>query len=133
MYRVQLSYIRELKALPSGTDFGEFNDDEKDEIFEPKIPKEESIAEQIDTQLIKEKPSKNSEEISELEDLDDDVLKIYNCLKEDFSGEAENGDIAIKLRMGPVLVANRFNRLKSKGLVTEIREAEGGIKWKIKE
>lgn len=121
----------ELKALPSGTDFSDFKDDEKDEIFEPKIPNEESIDERIDTQLIKEKASKNNEEISEIKGLDDDELKIYNCLKQDFSGEAENGDIAIKLGMGSVLVANRFNRLKSKGLVTEIREVEGGIKWKI--
>lgn len=208
----------ELKALPAGTDFDEFKgDDEKDEILEPKILNEESIDEQIDTQLIKEKSGrkekdevpyenmivdainiwneidentsldklrsfenklvgylmeikhnvndeykqecideihKTTQEINKLkekkekekeqvkqedlitgekliEDLDEDELKIYNCLKEDFSGEAENGDIAIKLRMGPVLVANRFNRLKSKGLVTEIREAEGGIKWKI--
>lgn len=115
----------ELKALPAGTDFGEFKDEvEKDEIFEPKNPKEEPIDEQIDTRLIKEKPSKNSEEISELEDLDDEELRIYNCLKEDFSGEAENGDIAIKLKMGSFLVANRFNRLKSKGLVQKSKKAK---------
>ncbi|MFZ3058499.1 MAG: DUF2130 domain-containing protein [Candidatus Methanoperedens sp.] len=142
----------ELKALPSGIDFSESNYDEKDEILEPKIPNEEATDEQINTQFIKEKSSKTNEEISEpiedldndeilkpeipneeaTEDLDEDELKIYNCLKEDFSGEAENGDIAIKLRMGPVLVANRFNRLKSKGLVTETKEDEGGIKWTIK-
>lgn len=141
----------ELKALPSGMNIDEFTDDAKNEILEPKIPNEESIDEQINTQFIKEKSSKTNEEISEpiedldndeilkpkipnkesIEDLDEDELKIYNCLKEDFSGEAENGDIATKLRMGSFLVANRFNRLKSKGLVTEIREVEGGIKWKI--
>ncbi len=210
----------ELKALPAGNDFGEFRDDnEKDEIFESKNQNEESLDEQIDTQLIKEKSVRKEEdkdvsispyeniisdainiwneldenislqqlreyenklvdylmeiknkpndenkkeaideihktiqmidrlkEIKEkepakqedlitgeklIEDLDEDELKIYNCLKDEFSGEAENGDIAIKLRMGSTLVANRFNRLKSKGLVTEIREAEGGIKWKI--
>lgn len=67
----------------------------------------------------------------QIEDLDEDELEIYNCLKKDFSGEAETGDIAMKLRRGSFLVGNRFNRLKSKGLVTEIRCAEGGIKWKI--
>ncbi len=123
----------ELKALPAGTNFGKFKDEsEEDEIFEPKIPDDKSIDEKIGTQLIKEISGTNNEETSKLiEDLDDDELKIYNCLKEDFSGKAENGNIAMKLRMGSTLVANRFNRLKSKGLVTEIREAEGGIKWKI--
>ncbi|MCZ7401931.1 MAG: DUF2130 domain-containing protein [Candidatus Methanoperedens sp.] len=166
----------ELKALPAGTDFGEFKgDDEKDEIFEHKIPNEESLVKQIDTQLLKkksgeniseiiedlddegknkifelktqnkgsidkkiytqftkEKSGKNNPEISEMvEDLDEDELEIYNCLKNDFSGEAETGDISMKLRMGSFLVGNRFNRLKSKGLVTEIRNDEGGINWRI--
>lgn len=145
----------ELEALPAGTDFGEFKDDnEKDEIFEPEIPKEESIEdldndekeeifqskipkqesinEQIDTRFIKEKSSKKSEETL-VEDLDEDELKILNCLREEFSGEAHIGDIALKLMMGPFLVTNRFNRLKSKGLVIEIKDTEGGIRYRINE
>lgn len=110
----------------------DLNNDRKNEIFNLKTQNKESIDKKIYTRFTKEKSGKNNPEISEIiEDLDDDELKIYNCLKNDFSGEAETGDIAMKLRMGSFLVGNRFNRLKSKGLVTEIRKDEGGINWRI--
>lgn len=102
---------------------------EKHELFEPEIPTEESKNELNDTRYIKTTIEENS---AQLDGLDDDESRIFNCLKDDFSGEAETGDIALKLSIGSTLVLNRFNRLKSKGLVTEIREDQGGIKWKIK-
>lgn len=101
---------------------------EKHELFKSEVLKDESKNELNDTHI----KIAIDEKSSVLNDLDDDELKIYNCLREDFSGEAEEGEIALKLGWGPFLVVNRFNRLKSKGLVIEIKENEGGNTWKIK-
>ena len=53
-------------------------------------------------------------------------METYNCLKDEFSGEAKITEIAAKLKIGVTLVSNRLKTLESKGLVIEKND-----KWQI--
>ena len=58
--------------------------------------------------------------------LDIGEMEIYNCLKDEFSGEAGITEMIQKLSIGATLASNRLEKLESKGLVMEKNN-----KWQI--
>jgi hypothetical protein len=69
---------------------------------------------------------KSPEKASISQSLDKGEMEIYNCLRGDFSGEADYTQIAYKLNIGFNLALNRLKKLESKGFVNETDN-----KWKI--